>query len=110
MSDGIRKVRKGGNPNPQGNKGKGRKKGVPNKATAHAREAIARLVDGNVERMQEWLNQIAASEGPLAAWKCLQDVLEYHVPKLARTELTGENGGPVKTESTLIVEPVKPRD
>jgi hypothetical protein len=74
----------------------GRPKGVPNKATTHAREAIARFVDGNADRLQEWLDQIAEQDGPLAAFKCLADVMEYHVPKLARTELTGKDGGPVQ--------------
>ncbi len=77
--------------------GLGRMAGVPNKATANAREAIARFVDGNIERLQEWLDQIAddPKHGPLAAFKCVQEVLEYHVPKLARTEVTGMSGGPV---------------
>lgn len=66
------------------------RKGSPNKATRNAREAIARLVDGNAERMQGWLDQIAADQGPAAAWRCMIDVIEYHVPKLARTELAGE--------------------
>lgn len=74
------------------NAGIGRKKGVPNKSTILAREAIARLVDGNTERLQEWLDEIAEQEGPLAAWRCMMDVLEYHIPKLARTELTGKDG------------------
>jgi len=68
------------------------RKGSPNKATKAAREAIARLVDGNAERMQEWLDRIAEEEGPLAAWRCMADVIEYHVPKLSRTELTGSDG------------------
>jgi hypothetical protein len=72
--------------------GMGRKKGVPNKATANAREAIARLVDGNAERMQGWLDDIADQQGPLAAWKCMTDVIEYHIPKLARTEISAEVG------------------
>lgn len=79
----------------------------PNKATAAAREAIARLVDGNAGRMQEWLDQIAETEGPLAAWKCMTDVIEYHIPKLARTELTGEGGGALKIEA-ISREIVKP--
>ena len=79
-------------PQPKG----GSRKGRPNRTTQNAREAISRLVDGNAERMQEWLDQIAATEGPLAAWRCLSDVIEYHVPKLSRTELTGDGGGPVQ--------------
>jgi len=72
--------------------GGGSRKGVPNKATANAREAIGRFVDGNVERLQDWLDAIAEDEGPKAAWQCFMDVIEYHVPKLARNELTGPNG------------------
>ena len=79
--------------------GSGRAVGTPNKATVNAREAIARLVDSNAERMQEWLDAIAESEGPMAAWRCLSDVIEYHVPKLSRSELTGANGGAIKVET-----------
>jgi hypothetical protein len=28
------------------------------------------------------------------AARCIQDLVEYHVPKLARTEVTGPEGGP----------------
>jgi hypothetical protein len=80
---------KSGNP-------RGRPPGSQSKSTVAAREAIARLVDGNVERMQEWLDQIAEQEGPMAAWRCLNDVIEYHIPKLARTELVGDGGGPLR--------------
>ena len=71
--------------------------GKPNKGTLAAREAIGRLVDGNIHRMQSWLDLIAARDGPLAAWKCMTDVIEYHIPRLARAEITGEGGGPVRT-------------
>jgi hypothetical protein len=83
-------------PNP-----KGRTPGVPNKATANAREAISRLVDSNAERMQGWLDQIAEEQGPLAAWRCMSDVIEYHIPKLARTEHTGADGGAIQTSLTV---------
>lgn len=88
-------------------KSPGRPKGVPNKATTNAREAIARLVDGNAERMQEWLDQIHEQDGPKAAWACMMDVIEYHVPKLARTEHVGEGGGAVRFERIVreVVEP-----
>lgn len=74
----------------------GSRKGIPNKATANAREAIAHLVEGNIHRMERWLDEIEQRDGPLAAWRCLQDVIEYHIPKLARTEVTGEGGGAVR--------------
>lgn len=83
-------------PQPKG----GSRKGVPNRATAIVRDSIARLAEGNVERLQDWLDDIAANEkqGPAVAFKLYMDMLEYHIPKLARTEHTGENGGAVKFE------------
>lgn len=73
----------------------GSRKGVPNKSTSAAREAIARFIDGNVERLNGWLDEIYAKDGPKAAFNCFSDLMEYHVPKLARHELTGDGGGPV---------------
>jgi hypothetical protein len=63
---------------------------------ANGREAVARFVELNVTRMQAWLDEIAATEGPLVAFKCVTDVIEYHIPKLARTEHTGAEEGPVE--------------
>lgn len=73
----------------------GRVRGVPNKATAEAREAIARFVDGNAHRLQDWLDRVAETD-PEKAFSLFQSVIEYHVPKLARTESTGPDGGPQK--------------
>lgn len=67
----------------------------PNKTTVQAREAIAVFVDGNADRLAGWLDEIAA-ESPEKAFRCFMDVVEYHVPKLARTELTGEDGAEIK--------------
>jgi hypothetical protein len=85
----------------------GRPKGVPNKSTAMAREAIAQFVDGNAHKMQEWLEQVAIGvkneenkfivlPNPEKAFGMLQSVMEYHLPKLARTEHTGDEDQPVK--------------
>jgi hypothetical protein len=85
----------------------GRPKGTPNKSTAMAREAIAQFVDGNAHKMQEWLEQVAIGvknednkfivlPNPEKAFGMLQSVMEYHLPKLARTEHTGDEDQPVK--------------
>lgn len=81
----------------------------PSKTTVLAREAISKLVDGNAERLQEWLDQVASDErhGPLVAFKLMMEVMEYHVPKLARTEHTGAGGGPVQTDNVWRLELVK---
>ena len=85
----------------------GRPKGVGNKATGMAREAIARFVDANAHKMEEWL--VAVSDGiqdaetkkwlvppnPEKAFGMLQAVMEYHVPKLARTEVVGDVTAPI---------------
>ena len=76
----------------------GSRKGCPNKSTVAAREAIAVFVDGNMARLQEWLDRIDAKDGPLAAFRCFTEVMEYQVPKLARTELTGARGGPIQAQ------------
>lgn len=85
-------------PQPKG----GSRKGKPNKSTANAREAIARFVDGNADRLMGWLDEIEAADGPRAAFQCFSDLLEYHVPKLSRAEHTGPEGGP------LVVNIIKP--
>jgi hypothetical protein len=75
----------------------GRVAGVPNKSTALAREAIAKFVDGNSHKLQEWLDDIASNEklGPKVAFDCFMQVAEYHVPKLARTEQVGDATAPI---------------
>lgn len=89
----------------------GRVAGVPNRATAEAREAIARFVDGNAHRLQEWLDRVAdgvkddddkfiVEPNPEKAFTLFQSVIEYHVPKLQRTELTGKDGGAIEVKAT----------
>lgn len=69
----------------------------PSKTTLQARQAIANFVELNADRMQGWLDEVAADDrhGPAVAFKMMMDVMEYHIPKLARTEHVGDGGGPV---------------
>jgi len=78
----------------------------PNKATLQAREAIAKLVDDNSHRLVGWLDEIAEKD-PEKAWRCMMDVLEYHIPKLARTESEVKHSGDVTITqvSRTIIDP-----
>lgn len=75
--------------------GMGRKKGVPNKATANARAAIGMFVENNAGRLQEWLDLIAEKD-PEKAFTLFQSVIEYHVPKLARRDLIVDHVKPMQ--------------
>lgn len=86
----------------------GSRKGRPNKSTATAREAIARFVDGNAHRLNGWLDEIAEQDGPKAAFVCFSDLLEYHVPKLSRAEITGRDGADL-IPPQFIIRPVEPK-
>ena len=84
------------------NAGKGRPPGSPNKSTAMVREAIATLLERNSEKMDEWLQLVAYGDESLGikpqpdkALDIMQKMAEYHIPKLARTEVTGAENGPI---------------
>lgn len=64
----------------------GRQRGTVNRVTADVRQAIAIFAQENVHRLQEWLERIA-EEDPAKAADLFVRVLEYHVPKLARSEV-----------------------
>lgn len=70
--------------------GPGRPKGLPNKATLQAREAIARMVDDTAPEFVQWMMDI---DDPAKRCDVWLRAAEYHIPKLARTEVTGDGGG-----------------
>lgn len=90
---------------PLGKKFGGRVAGTPNKATGDARTAIAAFVDDNAHRLTGWLDSVAhgvpgadgdfiVQPNPAKAFEMFQSVVEYHIPKLARAEITGKDGAP----------------
>ena len=81
----------------KGRKTGGRAPGTPNRATTDVRAAIAAFASANVEQMGDWLNAI---EDPAKKLDLYLRAIEYHVPKLARQELTGAEGGPVEHRVT----------
>lgn len=84
----------------------GRKAGVPNKATTEAREAIKALLDSNLPYIQSWIQSTAegiyddlagkwiVQPNPAKACEIVQNLVEYSVPKLARTEVVGDAKAP----------------
>ena len=68
---------------------------------------MALFAEGNVHKFEEWINSVAeGAEGrqpdPGKAADLFLKAIEYHIPKLARTEHTGENSGPVEMKITWI--------
>jgi len=72
----------------------GRPKGAPNKSTAAVREAIAKMAELNAPRFAIWLDEVA-QKSPEKACDIYLRAIEYHIPKLARTEVTGTDGQPM---------------
>lgn len=106
----------------KGTPGPGRPKNQPNKATIDARKAIAMFVDSNADRLTGWLDEVAngvmnpdspefaVSPNPAKAFELFQSVIEYHVPKLARTVVSGDPDAPLQFQQVTrkIVDPRGP--
>ena len=82
--------------------GQGRKKGVPNKTTTDVRLAIAMIAERNVEKLEQWLAEVATTD-PGKASDIFLRMIEYHIPKQSRSEVTGPNGGPIDTAWTVKI-------
>lgn len=69
----------------------GKKPGTPNRKTREIREAYQKLTEANLENMSIWLSQIAGDD-PAKAMDLMLRLSEYIIPKLARQEITGQDG------------------
>lgn len=74
----------------------GRPKGVPNKTTQAAKDAIAMAADrlGGVDRLVEWAQEDPSNER--AFWTAIY-------PKLLPLQVSGEGGGPIKVARIELV-------
>jgi len=85
----------------QGNTyGKGRPVGSTNKTTAETKAFLARISNKLGERIEEDLDLMDPKDR-VKIWLELQ---EYLIPKLSRTEITGEDGGMIEIQQTLKLE------
>ena len=75
--------------------GPGRPKGVPNKITTDLREFWRNILERQLPVIEEKLAKLAATD-PDKYLSRIMDAHEYVIPKLARTELSGIDGGPVQ--------------
>jgi hypothetical protein len=95
---------------PGGAGGPGRKAGVPNKSTVAFRDTVQALLDDNRENVALWLKQTAEGSrnrkvggktvpgrppDPAGAARLLAQLAEFAAPKLNRSEVVGEGGGPL---------------
>jgi hypothetical protein len=98
------------------NRGRGRPPGSVNKATKTFRETVSRLLEDNAENVSKCLTEVAEGNpkkelrpDPKAALTLLAQMAEYATPKLNRTEVTGDGGGPVEV-SAIQIKLVKPNE
>lgn len=91
------------------NRGRGRPVGSVNKATKTFRETVSRLLEDNADNVSKWLTEVAEGSvekelkaDPKAALTLLAQMAEYATPKLNRTEVTGDGGGPVEITGITI--------
>lgn len=83
----------------KGKAGPGRPKGMVNKTTQTAKEAIALAADrlGGSERLVAWAQEDPANER--AFWSTIY-------PKLLPLQVTGENGGPIQAITRVELVPL----
>lgn len=86
-------------------KGRGRPRGVPNRATTEFRDTIRALLENNATNVEKWLKEVAEGDvtsdrkpDPYKALDLMAKLAEYAAPKLARTELIGDPDAPVVTK------------
>jgi hypothetical protein len=84
----------------------GRVVGTPNKVTQEAREMVKAILDSNLPYIQSWIYSTAegiyddqagkwiVQPNPAKACEIVQNLVEYSVPKLARTEVVGDEKAP----------------
>lgn len=75
--------------------GSGRKPGAVNQTTRDVREAIAEFAKANVDSMTTWLNDI---QDPSKKMDLFLRAVEYHIPKLQRSELVGDPNAPLQVD------------
>lgn len=104
-----------------GRKTGGRQPGTPNKVTTDARRAVSEIVEGNSHKLTEWLHTVAEGirktdpttgqptieylirPNPAKAFDMYHSLLEFHVPKLTRVQLSSHEFDSKRADTNLEI-------
>ncbi len=88
--------------------GGGSRKGVPNKATTKCREVISLIAEDLADDFKGWLFLTATGDegrgikpDPKGAADLYLKAIEYHIPKLARMTVAGDEEAPLQTVTKI---------
>ena len=79
----------------------GRPKGSPNVKTKAIREAYKEFIENNAPKFEEWLERVAETN-PAKAIELVSNLSDYVLPKLARTEIVGDEEQPLSIDLTQL--------
>ena len=79
----------------------GRPKGSLNKKTNDIRKAYKEFIEDNVDKFQEWIEQVA-EKNPAKALELVSGLSDFVLPKLARTEVVGDEEQPLNIDLTKL--------
>lgn len=80
----------------------GRQKGTPNKLSSTTKDAINDFIADNAFRLNQWIKEIEAISAK-DAFMAYMSVLEFGIPKLARSETHLSGGITVTHEEQLTI-------
>jgi len=79
----------------------GRPKGSPNVKTQSIRDSYKMFIENNVPKFEEWIAKVA-EKNPAKALELVSNLSDYVLPKLARTEIVGDEEAPVSIDLTQL--------
>jgi len=79
----------------------GRPKGSPNVKTEAIRDMFKSFIENNTPKFEKWISEVA-EKNPAKAIELVSNLSDYVLPKLARTEIVGDEKQPLSIDLTKI--------
>lgn len=83
------------------NTNKSNRKGIPNKVTTDIRESFKLLIEQQLPKLNETLEQVRLND-PDKYFTIISNLSEYIIPKLARTEIDSKNEHTINQPVILV--------